>query len=445
MDHSLSSYIRQAALAGRLQSTGCFTVNLEKKLVRLRESRFHQAYHYLLTCVRAGVTADADRIEIKSTPNLTQITFLNAKSISSETLLEATLGGSDAITESLLGAAIQGGLGGGANRVQLVLPDAHLEISAKEIKHQPAENSDKVWALAFHFAGPKKVAKNRCKEETQAVLGRGSFCPIPLFLNGISVVDNPGWESLFHWQSDPLAYGLNKDFVWLEGFLSDTTGDGFFFTAPRRSSKVEYLGRRRYQTAQWQPHSQSSFLRISPPSKNGRVKLHSLTRLGTVLEGPSYLYLIKQGVVLDAVEENLGAPGVGVVVRGDDFETDISLYRPIKTEHYEELLNQIRAHTGALLSKLAQERKNFVLNAPDRATEALWKGGLCSLGGILMGLPMGFTGSLVLGATLFLAAGAFCFSDRQDRSLVKREQGVRWELDSFLGCVDLPSQDRLRL
>ena len=135
------------------------------------------------------------------------------------------------------------------------------------------------------------------------------------------------------------------------------------------------------------------------------------------------------------MEENLGAPGLAVVVRGDEFETDISLFSPIvEGEEYETLLRVVRAQTRALAVQLGRERKNFTFQPRDSA--ALLK---------KAGLLAGPASSLVLGGTLFFLGALFVLWQNTDAVLVDAEQKVRWELDAFVQLVAPEDDGKTRL
>jgi hypothetical protein len=168
-------------------------------------------------------------------------------------------------------------------------------------------------------------------------------------------------------------------------------------------------------------------------------------RLGSALEGTGRLYLVKQGVTLEPLEENLGAPGLAVVVRGDEFETDISLFSPIvEGEVYQKLLRVVRAQARALAVQLGRERKNFTFQ-PRNTAELFKKASLCGTGGASVGLLAGPVSALVLGGTLFFLGALFVLWQNTDSVLVDAEQKVRWELDTFVQLVAPEDDGKTRL
>ena len=143
---------------------------------------------------------------------------------------------------------------------------------------------------------------------------------------------------------------------------------------------------------------------------------------------------------MEPVEEDLGAPGVAAIVRGDDFKTDASLFQPIlEGESYARLLKSIRAQARALTVQLGRERKNFTFQ-PRNNTALLKNAGACGTGGAVLGLLAGPTGALVVGGALFFLGGLFCLWRNTDQVLVEAEQRVRWELDAYVSEV-IPEDD----
>ena len=446
MSQDLRSYLRGLSKAGEFDSEGRFTVDVHKKNIKIRESRFQDPTFYLLCCVRAGVTSDSDHIFIRQKHGNTLVVLKNPKKLRPADIVEGVLGSSSrTATDDLLAAALQGGLAAGASRIAVKMPGSEIRLTAELLKVEPRESGSDNVSLSFDFPPePRWKRSRRCLEESQTVISRCAFCPVPITMDGLQVVDMDGWESLLRWQRTEGSYGVHRDFVWLEAFMPEPDSR-FPCGVSRRKSRVEYVGGERYMNTHWDPREPNTFLRIVPKSQGKRHQVGMFLRLGSALEGNGRLYMVKQGVTLEPVEENLGAPGVAVVVRGDDFETDISLFSPIvEGEEYQKLLRVVRAQATALAVQLGRERKHFTFQPRDTAA-LIKKAGLCGTGGATVGLLAGPMGALVLGGTLFFLGALFVLWQNTDAVLVDAEQKVRWELDTFVQMVAPEDDGKTRL
>jgi len=446
VSQDLRSYLRGLSKAGELDSEGRFTVDVHKKNIKIRANRFQDPTLYLLCCVRAGVTSKAEHLFIRQKHSNTLVVLKNPKKLRPESIVEGVMGASSlTATDDLLAAAMQGGLSAGAVRVVVKMPGSEIRLTSEQLKVVPRESESDNVSLSFDFpTGARWKKSRRCLEESQTVISRCAFCPVPITMDGLQVVDMDGWENLFRWQRAEGSYGVHRDFVWLEAFLQEPDSK-FPCGVSRRKSRVEYVGGERFKTTHWDPREANTFLRIVPKSQGNRHRVGMFLRLGSALEGTGRLYLVKQGVTLEPVEENLGAPGLAVVVRGDEFETDISLFSPIvEGEEYETLLRVVRAQTRALAVQLGRERKNFTFQPRDSAA-LLKKAGLCGTGGAAVGLLAGPASSLVLGGTLFFLGALFVLWQNTDAVLVDAEQKVRWELDAFVQLVAPEDDGKTRL
>ena len=313
-----------------------------------------------------------------------------------------------------------------------------------DVTESDHEGGDCELVFSFKQLGLRSGRARRARE-IEAVKTRCAFSPVAVKVNGVSVIDTFHWESLFQWQNSQDAYGVHPGFAWIEAYLNHD-GDAFQATPSRRNSRIEYLGGDRYMDSTWQPDRKSAFLRIVPRSNGRRHKIQSLIRLGSKLEGSSRLFLVKQGVVLEEVEEYLGAPGVGVVVRADHLETDFSHFQPVRDGAYQRLLKRTQAQVVALVSQLGEERKNLTIQPTRSLNDMIVKSSVVGTGGAVVGALVGAWAVLLFGGSFFLAAGAFCLVAQNDRVLVEREQALRWELDSYVQQVRPPRlEGKLRL
>ena len=447
MENSLRSYLTSVSNAGTLDSRGHFTVDIQKKRMKIRQNQLSKPIHYLLCCIRAGVTSGAELIDVEISVGGTRVLLKSVKKIEPRDLLEGILKDDSAgPTEELLGAGIQGGLSVGAERVEIKLSGARLLVTTDSLEVSESGERSGDCELFFSFKQMGLVAgRSRQTQEIEAVKTRCSFSPVPVKVNGVSVVDTFHWESLFQWQASPESYGVHPAFAWIEAYLHHE-GDPFPVTPSRRRSRVEYLGGDRHTDSTWQPDQKSAFLRIVPRSNGRRHKIQSLVRLGSRLEGPGRLFLVKQGVVLEEIQEYLGAPGIGVVVRADHLETDFSHFQPIRNHAFQKLLKRTQAQVVALVSQLGEERKNLVIRPTRSVNDMLFKSSVVGTGGAVFGAMVGGWAALLMGGSFFLAAGAFCLVAQNDRVLVEREQALRRELDSYVQQVRPPRlEGKLRL
>lgn len=445
MNADLLGFLQGVSRAGAYESTGTFTVDVVKMRMKLR-SQFLHPTHSILSCVRAGVTSGARQILIAQAYETTRVELQEPRELLPRALLEGVLGrGAGAETERLLGAAFQGAFANGCLSIAIDLPGARVVLTPETMEVEPTSSEANSCTMVFRYGRERSVNRRRCLDESLAVTSRAAFCPVPLVLDGIPVNEGLGWERLFaDWQRTSERYGVHPDFVWLEAMLTDI-GEPFPVRASGRKFRQEFVGGELLARNLWDTDQRSGFVRVMPKLQDNRRRAGSLTRLGSSLEGPGRLYPIKQGVVLEPVEESLGAPAVGIVVRVDHLETDMSLFQLVRDDSYQQLINSLRVQTRALVQQFGRSRKAFIL--PRKSSSGLrqalvWGGGTA----VLMA-PSGLWGSLLGGLAacgLVSAVHAHRFSDR---ALVEREQRIRWILDDYVDKVagNKSGPKRLRL
>lgn len=109
MNADLQDFLKGVSRKGVFESTGCFTVDIEKMRMKLRENQFLHPTHAILSCVRAGVASGSSGISIGLAYQTTRVELRGPRTLVPRALLEAVLGGAGgADTERLLGAAFQG-------------------------------------------------------------------------------------------------------------------------------------------------------------------------------------------------------------------------------------------------------------------------------------------------------------------------------------------------
>ena len=433
MNAELKEFLQGVSRKGVFESTGCFTVDVEKMRMKLRQNQFLHPTHAILSCVRAGVASGSSSIAIGLAYETTRIELRDPRTLVPRALLEGVLGGAGgADTERLLGAAFQGAFANDCQRIEVDLPDARVVLTPDVMDVQPTQAGGNVCQIRFHYGRDRAANRKRCLEEAWAVSSRAAFCPIPVVLDGIPVNEGLAWEKLLTWQQTSEEYGVHEDFVWLEALL---TGDGepFPVQASSRKFRVEFVGGDRFEAGGWEAGKGSGFVRVMPKLEGNRRRVGCLMRLGSELRGAGQLYVIRQGVVLEPIEEALGAPAIAIVLRADDLDTDLSLFQVVRNHKYEALLNSLRPRTQAVIAQFGRSNKAFVL--PKKSSNALPWSLAWGAGGAGLMAPLGIWGSL-LGALFTGGVAAAVHALRfGDRALVERELRVRWLLDKYVDTV----------
>jgi hypothetical protein len=445
MNADLQEFLKGLSRKGVYESTGGFTVDMVKMRMKLRQNQFLHPTHAILSCVRAGVTSGASGIFIGQAYETTRVELREPKELIPRDLIESVLGGGrGAQTEHLLGAAFQGAFASDCQRIEIELPDARVILTAETMNVEPTSSGQTTCKILFRYGGDRESNRRRCVDEARAVSSRAAFCPVPLVLDGIPISEGLGWEKLLEWQQDRDAYGVHRNFVWLEAMLTDV-GEPFPMQASQRRFRQEFVGGERFESQSWEPVKGSGFVRVMPKLEGNRRRVRSLTRLGSLLEGPARLYPVKQGVVLEPIEESLGAPAVAIVVRADDLETDLSLFQVVQDDNYRRLVAALQVQTRALIHQFGRSRKSFVL--PKQGESGIRQSLAWAVGAAALTAPVGLWGSFVVGLGAWGLATAIHAYRFGDRALVEREQRVRWVIDEYVERVGgaKSGQRRLRL
>ena len=277
MNPDLQDFLKGVSRKGVFESTGCFTVDIVKMRMKLRQNQFLHPTHSILSCVRAGVSSGASGISIGQAYETTRVELREPKELIPRELLESVLGGGGrAETERLLGAAFQGAFANGCQRIEIELPDARVVLTPETMNVEPTSPGPNCCTMLFRYGRDKAANRRRCLDESWAVSSRAAFCPIPLMLDGIPISEGLGWEKLLGWQRAREGYGVHRDFVWLEALLTDV-GEAFPAQASPRRFRQEFVGGERFESPSWEPDKGSGFVRVMPKLEDNRRRVRSFS------------------------------------------------------------------------------------------------------------------------------------------------------------------------
>ena len=136
--------------------------------------------------------------------------------------------------------------------------------------------------------------------------------------------------------------------------------------------------------------------------------------------------------MLEPIEESLGAPAVGIFVRVDHLETDLSLFQLVKDDEYQRLVAALGRQTKALVHQFGRSRKAFALSQKRSGGLGVL---LSGAGAPALMSPTGPWGALLAGLGAGGKAAMVHALRFGDSALVAREQRVRWQLDNYVERV----------
>lgn len=314
----LDRLLQQEAGVGRLDSSGQFSVDLQKMRVKLSQYQLAEPGFYVLKMIQAAVASGSERVEVALKSGRVEVAFDQAPPLTS--VLEAlALRGSHRAARHLavgLNAAMNV-----ADRVAWTVGNRMLVLTRTETEVAEA-------------TGPEGVVVKKTKRllalpastrsERDAVYSRCQWTPAEVLLDGQPLAGPfpPCARAAWHERlSQPfylmrhydLGKGLRLPGPDL-GLQARRVGGAWVAEAPARSWLTEF----------------STFR----PVDDGRLECRAVFGLPLGLEGASAVVFLLDGVALDPEVVPGGPPGALALVAAPELSVDLSQFKAVQDHVY---------------------------------------------------------------------------------------------------------------
>ena len=378
---SLQEFLAQQTSGGKLESAGGFTLGLGEARDKLQRFRLPAPNFYLLKLVQAADSVGAKQIRFTIATHETLVTFTtdqaNTLTQSSAILsglsqpmalkdgplrhLVLALGGALSFEPYELVWVIRSGHTGLSIRItktEVVTEELHFELPIKEGKtrftcylgHEP---SWKFWRGARRRAEAQLLIQERCRLAKLEVL----------------VDHHPVYR--------PLTTRSDQSHRFFERYYMDPEGAFICGGPPKTSYTYEARGINYWNPTYWTKLSyydpvESCCLMFEAIDVDG--ERHSVQRLpnpmvcraayGRVIKGGvGLLAPVKNSVLLNSTEVDLGVPGLVAYIPGQGMRLDLTDFQAIEDEVFQEALEKARQDIGGIEDLVAEHQH---LNKPFR-------------------------------------------------------------------------------
>ncbi len=391
----LDKLLQQEAGVGRLDSSGQFSVDLQKMRVKLSQYQLAEPGFYVLKLIQAAIASGSEKVDVALKSGRVEVHFDQAPALSG--VLEAL-----ALRGAARGARhLAVGLNAAMNVADMV------EWTAGERTLRLTKTDTEV----VEAAGPPGVIVKKTKRllalpastrsERDAVIRRCAWAPVDVELEGMTLEGQlappPGapWHEPFTapfylMQHYDLGRGLRVPGPDL-GADPRREGGAWVSEPPARTWLTEFSAFR--------------------PAQEGLLSCRAAFSLPVALQGPSTVVFVQDGVALDPELLPGGPPGAVALTSADDLAVDLSQFRAVQDHLYLKRMDAVWERWNTMVARVQSGLPEL---KGRRAPVRLWGAGGQSGLGKLAGNVVKF-GESIMSASL----------DRSLRSELTRRLKVR--------------------
>ncbi|MGE0488098.1 MAG: hypothetical protein AB7S38_02665 [Vulcanimicrobiota bacterium] len=379
----LEDYLQEQLQGGDFNSSGNFTLDLIDARDKLQRYRLPAPEYYLLKLVQCADRLDSGSVRVRLAPWETLVTFVvreHREMIDFEPLLNA-------LTDPYK-------LEDGALRHLVVAVSAALTVEAQEVcwlvrhgsKGLRLRITDKnIESDTLNFDHPFVDGKVRCTfylrhrrswrfwenagrnaDYLKLLSSRCLFSRIPVVVDGRNLQASWDYER-FAFKAAWFAHHSQACHLAERFLLSDGPGPMTFRRPYPHAYDVTETGLNIWKPALWfgeQKYLEGSDTRCylcevlssrrrrpTPLTKlSDRIEVKAAFALPLNLEGPSFIGFVKDSVLLNFNEQELGLPGLVGVFPADGQTLDLTDFQVVETEQYQRRLEEFRQEGEEMLA-----------------------------------------------------------------------------------------------
>lgn len=349
----MDSLLDDLAGEGKLDSRGQFTLDATKIRERYASFQSDMDQFYLARLLQGLVDLGPKRVSVTVTR---QELVLRAEGVADSlalqpvsTLLSGTTAFSQGLLTSLVTDCREVVVASGGDRLTL-LPDGVIHLN-------PDSGGSERVEVALNFSRPKGLLGTllgRAKENAAIhsfVTNSFASCAIPIVLDGRRLNGTPiparplSPYLLIECQFVDHSLELSQS-VW--GDARTTRPSCFYYSADGRYRCQ--LVRDKIGKISPAPYHSTLFLRLNRRERYCDVEQPSpcsmILALRREMEPHSSLYMVDKGMLMEAVDIEMGCPGLVAVVPAYKLAKDASGLRVVQDERFQELLGELKARAA---------------------------------------------------------------------------------------------------
>ncbi len=335
----IDKFLARESTSGDYDSTGTFRVQLGRAHNRLG-SDFAQRYPggYLLKVVQAGVLMGCSSLDLQVNRDAVLLRLNCEPAPNTLARMKAGLAHlrpSSTDPFELLGFAMLAGLSEQVEQVRLTARDGseltELTIDHRGVRWERGPDSSP-GGMVVRFQRPAVCRAS----ELALVRQRCGYCPVPITVNG-ERLDGQGWPGERPWRLSHASKTLAPDgFMLFEQYLP-AEEDARTLSLPEPEERA----------------LQSSVFLHQGLVPTGRCA--GAVGIPASLEGSGKVVWVQHGVSLEPDKLDLGCPGSVAVIEASHLKTDLSGFRLVRDQSFEEEVGRIRHHLKSGAAQLGQE------------------------------------------------------------------------------------------
>lgn len=371
----MDQFVEQQKDVGSADSTGTFTLNPVRAREKMRQFQLAVAGSYVGKIVQAATRTGAGQIEVKVTRDAFTLSFTTPRRelLDLDRLLEVLLSVQSHQESPLrhLAVGINAATNAQAREVWWQTPVGSILLTETEIRRTEDVSEDlrfvvrKNRSLFTWFRGTVYL------EETQFLQERCLFGPCPITLDGRPLKPQDRWNSFAPSDIDHFGLGkLTQKFHLLEVFEEGESAPPLCASPPRAADfklLQDPASEEERPLFVWRGESSQSsplaLLYSGVATEAEPLPLNRALSIRPVLHGPGHLAFLKDGVLLDPIEADLGHPGAVLMTGAGDLKTDLSEFGVVQDDQLQEFLRAQRSWVGQQTESITSENLEAALKA----------------------------------------------------------------------------------
>lgn len=342
----MDQFVEQQKDAGSEESQGHFTISPKLAREKMRDFQLAHPGAYIAKIVQAANRAGVGRLDIKVTRASLVIRFhCEDEQLTQPDCVMGALLSSEAVPDSSLRHLIVGLNAAAAQDVHEVLWQT-AEGTVRLTRGNIEILSDSVPDVRFVVRKKRTLVSwfrgTVYLEETRFIEQRCRFGSCEIRLDGRALSSYPRWDSFTGSKLDHIGLGSSSQNYSLAESL-DRTDPQFWVVGPPvdeyENVTSGFLNLRRSSQAGLDPIP----LLYRGEATEERQGVSRALSIRPVLVGDGWLGVVKDGVLLEPVNADLGHPGVVVMTGAGDLKTDLSEFQIVRDSNLEEHLSEVRA------------------------------------------------------------------------------------------------------
>jgi hypothetical protein len=338
---TLDQFVDRASDVGISDSSGTFTVNPARAREEMRAFQLAQTGSYISKIVQVANRAGAITLHVKITRDKLTASFFTEDPdlCDPDRVLEALLA-SHSLPDSPLRHLVVGLNAATADDMREVrweTPNGSIVLTDQDICKDDTTSDNLVfvarknrtltrWFLGIVYLEEIEILKNHCW-----------FGPCEISIDERLLVDSSRRWDCFAPDTDQIGISSDTERHSLLEVLDSGESDHWLFPLPVTAVEKSMDGTLRC------PQDQIEQLALRPllyrgPLDSSRLPARRALSVRPRLDGDGWLGIVKDGVLLNPIQMDLGHPGAVLMVSGDSLKTDLSEFQVVQDELFEKEL-----------------------------------------------------------------------------------------------------------